>query len=72
MILTDSNLKYAFDFLDKEKTHNLSAKVIMSSFVKEGNTKLEEIFQHTIDEVDTDHDGHINFEEFKELMLDVS
>jgi Ca2+-binding EF-hand superfamily protein len=44
----------------------------MSSFVKEGNTKLEEIFQHTIDEVDTDHDGHINFEEFKELMLDVS
>ena len=72
VILTDSNLKYAFDFLDKEKTHNLSAKVIMSSFVKEGNTKLEEIFQHTIDEVDTDHDGHINFEEFKELMLDVS
>ena len=72
VILCESNLKYAFDFLDKEKTHNLSAKVIMSSFVQEGNTKLEEIFQHTIDEVDTDHDGHINFEEFKELMLEVS
>ena len=71
-ILTDANLQYAFDFLDKEKTKNLSAKVIMSSFVVESNPKLEEIFQNTINEVDDDHDGLINFEEFKELMLDVS
>ena len=71
-ILTDKNLQYAFDFLDKEKTKNLSAKVIMGAFVVEGNTKLEEIFQNTINEVDDDHDGLINFEEFKELMLDVS
>ena len=71
-ILTDKNLQYAFDFLDKEKSKNLSAKVIMGAFVAEGNTKLEEIFQNTINEVDDDHDGLINFEEFKELMLDVS
>ena len=60
-ILTDANLQYAFEFLDKEKTKNLSAKVIMSSFVVESNPKLEEIFQNTINEVDDDHDGLINF-----------
>ena len=72
MILRDKNLKYAFAFLDKERTQSLSAKVIMSAFVTEHNVQLEELFQNMIDEVDNDHDGNINFEEFKELMLNVS
>ena len=44
----------------------------MSAFVKKGNKILEEIFQNTIKEVDSDHDGEITFHEFKILMLNVS
>ena len=72
MILREKNLKYAFAFLDKERTQSLSAKVIMSAFVTEHNVQLEELFQNMINEIDNDHDGNINFEEFKELMLNVS
>ena len=71
-ILTDNNLHYAFNFLDKDKTKTLSVNKIMNAFVTKGNKTLEEIFKNTIKEVDRNNDGEINFEEFKELMLNVS
>lgn len=71
-ILTDNNLHYAFNFLDKDKTKTLSVNKIMGAFVTKGNKTLEEIFKNTIKEVDRNNDGEINFEEFKELMLNVS
>ena len=71
-VLNDSNLKYAFNFLDKNKSKTLNVQKIMSAFVKKGNKILEEIFQNTIKEVDSDHDGEITFHEFKILMLNVS
>ena len=72
IVLNDSNLKYAFNFLDKNKSKTLNVQKIMSAFVKKGNKLLEEIFQNTIKEVDSDHDGEITFDEFKVLMLNVS
>lgn len=71
-ILTDDNLHYAFNFLDKDKTKTLSVNKIMGAFVTKGNKILEEIFKNTIKEVDRNNDGEINYEEFKELMLNVS
>jgi Ca2+-binding EF-hand superfamily protein len=43
----------------------------MCFFVQKTNKVLEQIFMNSIKEVDTDNDGIIDFNEFKQLMLSV-
>ena len=69
-ILTDENLNYAFNFIDREKSGIICTKKILRAF-KKNDKRHEEIFRNSIKEVDKDNDGIINFEEFKELMLGV-
>ena len=69
IILTTTYLKYAFKFLDKEKTGTLNTQKIIKAFVLNPNKLLEAVFNNTLNSVDHDGDGIINFEEFKELML---
>ena len=69
IILTNTYLKYAFKFLDKEKTGTLNTQKIIKAFVLKSNKLLEAVFNNTLNSVDHDGDGIINFEEFKELML---
>ena len=68
-ILTNTYLKYAFKFLDKEKTGTLNTQKIIKAFVLTPNKLLEAVFNNTLNSVDHDSDGLINFEEFQELML---
>ena len=68
-ILTTTYLKYAFKFIDKEKTGTLNAQKIINAFVTTPNQLLEAVFNNTLNSVDKDGDGIIGFEEFQELML---
>ena len=69
IILTNTYLKYAFKFLDKEKTGTLNTQKIIKAFVLTPNKLLEAVFNNTLNSVDHDSDGIINFSEFQELML---
>ena len=68
-ILTNTYLKYAFKFLDKEKSGTLNTAKIIKAFVLKPNKILEAVFNNTLNSVDHDGDGIINFEEFQQLML---
>ena len=68
-ILTTTYLKYAFKFIDKEKTGTLNVQKIIKAFVTTPNKLLEAVFNNTLNSVDKDGDGIIDFEEFQELML---
>ena len=68
-ILTSTYLKYAFKFIDKEKTGTLNVQKIINAFVTTPNKLIEAVFSNTLNSVDKDGDGIINFEEFQELML---
>ena len=70
-ILTNDALLYAFRFLDKDEAGKLDVKKIMYAFVTKHNKTLEEIIINTIKEVDHDNDGIIDFQGFKELMLNI-
>ena len=68
-ILTSTYLKYAFKFIDKEKTGTLDVQKIIKAFVTSPNKMIEAVFNNTLNSVDKDGDGIINFTEFQELML---
>jgi calcium-dependent protein kinase len=70
-LMTKENLKYAFKFLDKDNSKTLNAKKIIKAFLTKPNKEFEAIFNITLNEVDKDSDGIINFEEFMELMLKI-
>jgi calcium-dependent protein kinase len=68
-ILTEKNLKLAFDFFDKDGSGQLSAEEIKSvlgiiSKDKDGG----EVVKNIIREVDLNGDGVINYNEFRDLM----
>ena len=69
LILNNMYLKYAFRFLDKEKSGTLNTQKIIKAFVLKSNKLIEAVFNNTLISVDRDGDGIINFEEFQELML---
>ena len=68
-ILNDEYLKYAFKFLDKENKNILSAEEINSALLIGKNKLFEVAINKVINDLDTDGDGMINFDEFKQLML---
>ena len=68
-ILTSTYLRYAFKFIDKDKTGTLNVQKIINAFVTTPNKLLEAVFNKTLTSVDKDGDGIIGFEEFQELML---
>ena len=70
-LMTKENLKYAFKFLDKDNSRTLNAKKIIKTFLTKPNKEFEAIFNITLNEVDKDSDGIINFNEFMELMLKI-
>ena len=69
LILKKTYLKYAFNYLDQDRTKTLNTQKIIKAFVVKPNTILEAVFNKTLLQVDKDGDGIINYEEFEELML---
>jgi calcium-dependent protein kinase len=71
LLMTDKNLRLAFDFFDQDKsgklTHEELKKVLCKDFVGKDN----EIIQDIIKEIDLNGDGQIEFDEFKKLMVKV-
>ena len=69
LILKKNYLKYAFKYLDQDKTETLNTQKIIKAFVVKPNQILEAVFNKTLNNVDKDGDGIINYQEFEELML---
>ena len=67
IILSDENLVYAFNFFDRDNTGRISVEKIMSIFVDDKVN--EEVFRSIFNEIDTNQDGEIDFQEFKDMML---
>ena len=70
-ILTNSNLKYAFKFLDQKGKGKLSAKEIVFAFFNKENQLFEIALSKDINDEDGDGDGEINFDEFVRLITKV-
>ena len=80
-LLNDQNLRNAFDVLDSGGDGYISADELQGAFMR-GNIKYdlpsqgilfnEKYWKKLLDEMDTDKDGQISFEEFKTYMLDLN
>ena len=66
-ILSDDNLKYAFNFFDKESLGYIPRDK-MKLFFKDSNID-EQLINRIFDEIDTNKDGKIDFQEFKNMMI---
>ena len=72
MLLTEQNLKMAFQAFDTDGSEELSPDEIKSALgVIEGNDDDGELIKNIIKEIDDNGDGTISFEEFKQLMVKV-
>ena len=66
-ILNEENIKYSFDFFDKEKKGFFDENEMKNFFEK--NKISDELCHIIFDEFDINKDGKIDFEEFKNTML---
>ena len=65
---TESELYEVFKIFDKDNTKLISTKNVLSIFTKiDESIKEEEILQ-MFKECDIDHDGYLNYEEFKRMI----
>lgn len=69
-IITEERLLYAFNYLDKDHSGSISVDKIRSYFV--GANVSKDVFTNIFNEMDTDHDGNIGYQEFKDMMKDIS
>ena len=70
-LLTEKNLKIAFDLFDRDKNGAISCselKYVLGEF--NGRVK-ESVWRNMINEIDLNGDGQISFEEFKTMMNNV-
>ena len=65
--INEKVLKLAFKFFDKESFGYISKNRIKNYFV--GTNMTEEVFNVIFDEIDSDKDGQIDFQDFKEMMM---
>lgn len=69
-ILTEDNLKRAFDMFDKDKSGKISSeelKIVLGG----NNEENEEVWKRLISDIDLNGDGEISFYEFKEMMYNL-
>lgn len=66
-ILTDDNLKYAFNYFDKDNIGYITKEKMRIFFMHPYIE--EELLNHILDEIDTNKDGKIDFLEFKNMMV---
>ena len=67
LILTEENLKFAFNFFDKNNKGYFNEEEMINAFMKE---KINEQLCHLIfEEIDLNQEGKIDFQAFKNIML---
>jgi len=69
-ILTEFNLKKAFDMFDKDKSGKISSDEL-KTVLGVGNEENSFVWMNIISEIDSDGDGEISFEEFKTMMYNL-
>lgn len=68
-LVTEKNLKYAFDYFDKDHSGSLSPDEIREVLgLNEDSEKTKQIVNDIIKDVDLNGDGQISYEEFKMMM----
>ena len=70
-LLTDENLRIAFNSFDKDGSQELSADEIKSALGLIEEETGKNVINEIIKEIDLNGDGLISFDEFKHLMLKV-
>ena len=66
-LLTEENLKKAFEMFDKDNSGNISSEEIQKVLGLD-NVHSEQTWKKIVKEIDSDGDGEISFEEFKVMM----
>lgn len=66
-LLTDQNLRFAFNMFDKNRDGRIS-KLELKAVFETAEQKDDDLWTEVFNEVDTDGDGDISFEEFKASM----
>ena len=61
--------KLAFDHFDVQKDGFITANDLIKAFKRETKRYTDKEIDELIEEVDFDNDGKINFEQFKEMLL---
>ncbi|GER52500.1 calcium-dependent protein kinase [Striga asiatica] len=64
----DEHLKKAFDFFDKNKSGYIEIEELRDAFADEAEETSEEVINAIIQDVDTDKDGRISYDEFAAMM----
>lgn len=69
-LLTEDNLKYAFERFDKDKNGSISLTEIKTVLGSKQNSKFQD-WEKIIKELDSDGNGEISFDEFKKMMYKI-
>lgn len=64
----DAALKQAFEAYDTDGSGKISMKELAAFFKNQGSALSKQQVKDLMEEVDLNHDGEIDFEEFKEMM----
>ncbi|KAL6530452.1 Calcium-dependent protein kinase 14 [Orobanche minor] len=64
----DEHLKKAFEFFDKNESGYIEIEELRDAFADEAEATSEEVINAIIQDVDTDKDGRISYDEFAAMM----
>ena len=67
ILLSDENLTYAFNFFDGDGCGKISVEKIKKFFVDDKVS--EDVFRNIFNEIDSNGDGEIDYDEFKDMMF---
>ena len=70
-ILTEKNLKLAFDVFDRDKSGGISQNELKYILGENNVTAKENLWQKMIQQIDLNQDGQISYEEFYKMMMEV-
>ena len=70
-ILTEKNLKLAFDVFDRDKSGGISQNELKYILGEDNVNAKDNLWQKMIQQIDLNQDGQISYEEFHKMMMDV-
>ena len=70
-ILTEKNLKLAFNVFDRDKSGGISQNELKYILGEHNVNAKEYLWQKMIEQIDLNQDGQISYEEFHKMMMDV-
>jgi Ca2+-binding EF-hand superfamily protein len=70
-ILTEKNLKMAFNVFDRDKSGGISQNELKYILGEYNVNVKEHLWQKMIQQIDLNQDGQISYEEFHKMMMDV-